>query len=133
VHSCKCSLAAQSGLAKEFAAPLRSAYNYIDITQVPEDVPQLKKYYRRIAYTCPVTFANCAVFRCNFFPLSPNALDGADISKGAWPFSTRDHGWPIADCTGEGLTAAFRILDTGYASSVCLWKCYVLFRILFFP
>lgn len=28
------------------------------------------------------------------------------ISKGAWPFSTRDHGWPIADCTGEGLAAA---------------------------
>lgn len=28
------------------------------------------------------------------------------ISKGAWPFSTRDHGWPIADCTSEGLKAA---------------------------
>lgn len=27
-------------------------------------------------------------------------------SKGAWPFSTRAHGWPIADCTGEGLAAA---------------------------
>lgn len=25
------------------------------------------------------------------------------ISKGAWPFSTRDHGWPISDCTSEGL------------------------------
>lgn len=24
------------------------------------------------------------------------------ISKGAWPFSTRDHGWPISDCTSEG-------------------------------
>lgn len=33
----------------------------------------------------------------------------ADISKGAWPFSTRDHGWPIADCTGEGLTAALAV------------------------
>lgn len=27
-------------------------------------------------------------------------------SKGGWPFSTRAHGWPIADCAGEGLTAA---------------------------
>eukprot|EP01100_Stratorugosa_tubuloviscum_P003990 TRINITY_DN1979_c3_g1_i1.p1 TRINITY_DN1979_c3_g1~~TRINITY_DN1979_c3_g1_i1.p1 ORF type:complete len:729 (-),score=327.52 TRINITY_DN1979_c3_g1_i1:105-2291(-) len=27
------------------------------------------------------------------------------ISKGGWPFSTRDHGWPISDCTAEGLTA----------------------------
>lgn len=24
-------------------------------------------------------------------------------SKGAWPFSTQDHGWPISDCTSEGL------------------------------
>lgn len=23
------------------------------------------------------------------------------ISEGAWPFSTRDHGWPISDCTSE--------------------------------
>jgi len=28
------------------------------------------------------------------------------ISKGAWPFSTRDHGWPISDCTAEGLKSA---------------------------
>lgn len=25
------------------------------------------------------------------------------ISKGGWPFSTSAHGWPISDCTGEGL------------------------------
>ena len=25
------------------------------------------------------------------------------ISTGAWPFSTRDHGWPISDCTSEGV------------------------------
>ncbi|XP_076895364.1 cycloartenol synthase 2-like [Bidens hawaiensis] len=28
------------------------------------------------------------------------------ISKGAWPFSTADHGWPISDCSAEGLKAA---------------------------
>jgi len=28
------------------------------------------------------------------------------VSKGAWPFSTRDHGWPISDCSAEGLKAA---------------------------
>ncbi|KAF3437265.1 hypothetical protein FNV43_RR20018 [Rhamnella rubrinervis] len=27
------------------------------------------------------------------------------ISKGAWPFSTADHGWPTSDCTAEGLKA----------------------------
>ncbi|CAM9934198.1 unnamed protein product, partial [Discosporangium mesarthrocarpum] len=25
------------------------------------------------------------------------------ISKGGWPFSTSAHGWPISDCTSEGL------------------------------
>lgn len=25
------------------------------------------------------------------------------VSVGGWPFSTRDHGWPISDCTAEGL------------------------------
>eukprot|EP00039_Didymoeca_costata_P000295 m.45021 g.45021 ORF g.45021 m.45021 type:complete len:725 (+) comp10173_c0_seq4:117-2291(+) len=29
-----------------------------------------------------------------------------DITKGGWPFSTRDMGWIVADCTGEGLKAA---------------------------
>jgi cycloartenol synthase len=28
------------------------------------------------------------------------------ISKGAWPFSSGDHGWPISDCSSEGLKAA---------------------------
>ncbi len=27
-------------------------------------------------------------------------------SKGGWPFSTRTHGWPITDCTAEGLLCA---------------------------
>lgn len=30
-------------------------------------------------------------------------------SKGAWPFSTRDHGWPISDCTAEGFRAAILV------------------------
>jgi squalene cyclase len=28
-----------------------------------------------------------------------------DASRGGWPFSTRAHGWPISDCTAEGLKA----------------------------
>jgi cycloartenol synthase len=27
------------------------------------------------------------------------------VSKGGWPFSTSAHGWPISDCTAEGLKA----------------------------
>ena len=28
------------------------------------------------------------------------------VSKGGWPFSTSAHGWPISDCTAEGLKVA---------------------------
>eukprot|EP01113_Clastostelium_recurvatum_P013550 TRINITY_DN1720_c0_g1_i1.p1 TRINITY_DN1720_c0_g1~~TRINITY_DN1720_c0_g1_i1.p1 ORF type:complete len:772 (-),score=162.82 TRINITY_DN1720_c0_g1_i1:108-2333(-) len=31
------------------------------------------------------------------------------ISKGAWPFSTVDHGWPISDCTAEGTKASLAL------------------------
>jgi cycloartenol synthase len=31
------------------------------------------------------------------------------ISRGAWPFSSRDHGWPISDCSSEGLKAALTL------------------------
>lgn len=36
-----------------------------------------------------------------------------EISKGGWPFSTSDHGWPIADCTAEGLKAALELRELG--------------------
>lgn len=32
-------------------------------------------------------------------------------SVGGWPFSTPDHGWPITDCTSEGLDAVLSIMD----------------------
>mgnify|MGYP006271172637 CR=1 FL=1 len=32
-------------------------------------------------------------------------------SKGGWPFSTRDHGWPITDCTSEGLKCSLQLAD----------------------
>lgn len=31
------------------------------------------------------------------------------ISKGGWPFSTAAHGWPISDCTAEGLKAVITL------------------------
>ena len=41
------------------------------------------------------------------------------ISKGAWPFSTRYHGWPISDCTSEGLKAAMALKEL---EDVVGWK-----------
>ena len=37
-------------------------------------------------------------------------------SKGGWPFSTKDHGWPISDCTAEGLKAAILLEPLGFHS-----------------
>jgi len=34
------------------------------------------------------------------------------ISEGGWPFSTSAHGWPISDCTGEGLKSTLCLLKT---------------------
>jgi squalene cyclase len=33
------------------------------------------------------------------------------VSEGGWPFSTSAHGWPISDCTGEGLKGALCLLE----------------------
>ena len=38
-----------------------------------------------------------------------------DWIAGGWPFSTRDIGWVVADCTGEGLKAALICKKHGYA------------------
>jgi len=32
------------------------------------------------------------------------------VSKGGWPFSTSAHGWPISDCTAEGLKAVLGLM-----------------------
>lgn len=34
-------------------------------------------------------------------------------SRGGWPFSTRAHGWPISDCTAEGLKASLLLEHAG--------------------
>ncbi|KAL7559052.1 hypothetical protein ACA910_018408 [Epithemia clementina (nom. ined.)] len=34
------------------------------------------------------------------------------VSQGGWPFSTSAHGWPISDCTGEGLKGALCLLGS---------------------
>eukprot|EP00873_Tetraselmis_striata_P019221 jgi/Tetstr1/439485/TSEL_027917.t1 len=60
----------------EFSECLRKAHAYLDASQVRDDCPAPLSKWYR------------------------------HISKGAWPFSSRDHGWPISDCSSEGLKAA---------------------------
>ena len=35
------------------------------------------------------------------------------VSKGGWPFSTAAHGWPISDCTAEGLKGVLALHSAG--------------------
>jgi len=70
----------ETGMGMQFQDCLRKGHDYLEISQVMEDIPNGKKYYRH-------------------------------ISKGAWPFSTRDHGWPISDCTAEGLKSALMLRE----------------------
>lgn len=34
-------------------------------------------------------------------------------ARGGWPFSTLEHGWPISDCTAEGIKASLCLEDAG--------------------
>ncbi|XP_044464572.1 cycloartenol synthase 2-like [Mangifera indica] len=65
-------------LHSEYAAlsMLKKAHNFIKATQVRTDSSDDVNYWYR------------------------------HISKGGWPFCTLDNGWPVSDCTAEGLKAA---------------------------
>ena len=63
--------------------------------------------------TCPCAFCDLC-----FFQSPSKVVEEAQaplseyyrlLSKGAWPFSSRDHGWPISDCSSEGLKAALTL------------------------
>ncbi|PRW45118.1 Cycloartenol synthase isoform A [Chlorella sorokiniana] len=73
-----------TGMGREFAGCLKRAHDYVEQSQVVEEAQAPLSEYYR------------------------------HISKGAWPFSTRDHGWPISDCSSEGLKAALALaqMDT---------------------
>ncbi|KAF9618159.1 hypothetical protein IFM89_000562 [Coptis chinensis] len=68
-----------TNLFEEFLPTLNKAHDYIKASQVLDDCPGDLSFWYR------------------------------HISKGAWPFSTADHGWPISDCTSEGLKAALML------------------------
>ena len=39
-------------------------------------------------------------------------------SVGGWPFSTLEHGWPISDCTAEGLKAVLKVHASEFAEDI---------------
>jgi len=73
-----CQAVVASGRAAEYGTLIRAAHDFLDRTQVREDVPDRERCYR-------------------------------DPSRGGWPFSTRPHGWPITDCTAEGIRTSLAL------------------------
>ncbi|XP_067118119.1 lanosterol synthase isoform X3 [Osmerus mordax] len=75
---------------------LRQAYQFLMVTQIPDNPPQYQKYYRQ-------------------------------MNKGGFPFSTRDCGWIVADCTAEGLKSMMLLqelcpsITSQDANSECLY------------
>ncbi|XP_023670613.1 lanosterol synthase [Paramormyrops kingsleyae] len=67
-------LEARAEDSPKFTECLQHAHQFLAFTQIPENPPDYKKYYRQ-------------------------------MNKGGFPFSTRDCGWIVADCTAEGLKA----------------------------
>ncbi|KAM5554115.1 hypothetical protein ABKV19_026046 [Rosa sericea] len=65
-----------TNLVNEYGSVLKKAHYFIKNTQVRRDSYGILRYWYR------------------------------HISKGGWPFSTPDNGWPASDCTAEGLKAA---------------------------
>ncbi|KAG9477441.1 hypothetical protein GDO78_002701 [Eleutherodactylus coqui] len=66
---------------EQFQKTLEKAHEFLRISQVPDNPPEYKKYYRQ-------------------------------MNKGGFPFSTRDCGWIVADCTAEGLKSAMLLQET---------------------
>lgn len=64
------------------------------VERFPECSRKIYDYLRR------TQIANDEVDREKYF---------RQVSKGGWPFSTAAHGWPISDCTSEGLKAVLAI------------------------
>ncbi|CAE7857237.1 CAS1 [Symbiodinium sp. KB8] len=88
-----------TAFAAQVIPPLRKAFQYIKDTQIERNEENFRYWYRVVSKgTVAFYFALCIPFM---------TLPGVPLPPpGGWPFSTGDHGWPITDCSAEGLKVA---------------------------
>ncbi|KAM9961641.1 hypothetical protein ACTFIR_004497 [Dictyostelium discoideum] len=72
-------------------------------------------------------FQDCMKLAGHYLDISQVPEDARDMkhyhrhySKGAWPFSTVDHGWPISDCTAEGIKSALALRSLPFIEPISL-------------
>ncbi|KAG7348086.1 S-2,3-epoxysqualene cyclase [Nitzschia inconspicua] len=84
----------EADLLDEFPELTRKAWSYFERTQILST---------EVSQSSPAYQFEANEYRLKFY---------RHISEGGWPFSTSAHGWPISDCTSEGLKATLCLLKT---------------------
>ena len=84
----------ESGLVDDFPEAARKVWSYLERTQI---------------LSTEVSQATAAF---EYESASGRKKCYRHVSQGGWPFSTSAHGWPISDCTGEGLKGTLCLLKT---------------------
>ena len=84
----------EAELLDEFPDLTKKAWSYLERTQILST---------EVSQASPAYQFESNEYRLKFY---------RHISEGGWPFSTSAHGWPISDCTSEGLKATICLLKT---------------------
>ena len=92
---------AECGMVDEFEETCVKAYGYLERTQIL--CSAASRASPAYAYESPE-------MRQRYF---------RHVSEGGWPFSSAAHGWPISDCTAEGLKAVLCLRNHAAIQTRC--------------
>jgi cycloartenol synthase len=84
----------EAGLLDEFPSVSSKVWSYLERCQILST---------EVSQATPAFKYESAEYRRRYY---------RHISEGGWPFSTSAHGWPISDCTGEGLKGVLCLLKS---------------------
>lgn len=76
-------------------------------SQIPENPPEYQKYYRQMNKVKHIIIKH---FR-KWLHAQPSLMHLVGFGQGGFPFSTRDCGWIVADCTAEGLKSVMLLQE----------------------
>lgn len=74
----------------------------------PDRTPEIKAALKKIDHFVNYTFLDEDRWETERFDRLP--------SKGGWPFSTKENGWPVTDCTSQGMRTVLGLNNLGLAS-----------------
>jgi len=87
---------------------IQAIYEANALDQFPELVCKAWSFFERTQILSTEISQGTAAYK---YESSANRLRYyRHLSEGGWPFSTSAHGWPISDCTGEGLKGVLCLL-----------------------